>query len=229
MRLYLSSIGLGYSKLLINLVTNSALGSEPTKLNSMEATVIINAIGCMDDDMRATVLEDTISHLKWIGFQSKELDLRNYFHQENKYEKLMSALATSCLVWVTGGDTFTLRNAMYASEFDRVICDLLAKDALVYGGYSAGSVVLCPSLRGLESVDNPKNMPQGYPQTIQWDGLNILPYAIAPHYGNPAIEPLVQYYIQNRISFQPLHDSNVIIRNGSQDFLISYNGIEPLE
>ena len=56
------------------------------------------------------------------------------------------------LVWARGGNTFLLRHALAVSGGDEVLTDLLAKDAIVYGGYSAGGCVLAPSLRGLEAV-----------------------------------------------------------------------------
>jgi dipeptidase E len=52
-------------------------------------------------------------------------------------------------------DVFMLRYALDRSGADAVFRELLAADALVYAGYSAGPCVLSPSLRGLELVDDP--------------------------------------------------------------------------
>ena len=54
---------------------------------------------------------------------------------------------------------------MKASDFDEIILDALAQDALVYGGFSAGMVVLTPLLHGIELVgvgDDPNTIPAGY-------------------------------------------------------------------
>ena len=83
-------------------------------------------------------------------------------------------------VWVRGGNTFVLRQAMRLSGLDDVLTDLLASDFL-YGGYSAGVCVLAPSLRGLGQVDDPTASP--YPGSeVIWEGLGLLDYLILPHY-----------------------------------------------
>ena len=47
---------------------------------------------------------------------------------------------------------FMLRYALYRSGADAVFRELLAADALVYAGYSAGPCVLSPSLRGRRRI-----------------------------------------------------------------------------
>jgi hypothetical protein len=56
--------------------------------------------------------------------------------------------------WLRGGNVFMLRYALFRRGADIVFRDLLAADALVYAGYSAGACVLSPGLRGLELVDD---------------------------------------------------------------------------
>ena len=62
-----------------------------------------------------------------------------------------------------------------------MILDFLERDAIAYGGYSAGIVMLTPSLHGVDP-DDPKIVPTGYPPAIIWECLGLIPYAIAPHY-----------------------------------------------
>ena len=45
------------------------------------------------------------------------------------------------LVWVMGGNAFVLRRAMKQSRFDSIIEDMLARDAIIYGGDGAGAAV----------------------------------------------------------------------------------------
>jgi dipeptidase E len=52
---------------------------------------------------------------------------------------------------------------------DEVLRELLAEDRVVYGGYSAGACVLTPSLHGIELVDDPHDIPAGYPDAVVWD------------------------------------------------------------
>ncbi len=115
---------------------------------------------------------------------------------------------------------------MKASGFDDAIRDLLASDAVVYGGYSAGIVVLTPSLRGIDLVDDPHAVPAGYDDAIIWEGLGLLPCAIAPHYRSDhpesaAIERVVQYYLDHDVPFKTLRDGEVIVVNGRQEEMLS--------
>ena len=86
-----------------------------------------------------------------LGFDVAELDLRDNFDDE---QRLRSELAGVALAWLRGGNVFMLRYALRRSGGDTVFRRLLADDALVYAGYSAGPCVLSPSLRGLETVDD---------------------------------------------------------------------------
>ena len=68
---------------------------------------------------------------------------------------------------------------------DDVVPGLLGRDALAYGGYSAGACVLAPSLRGLETVDDAGAVPRAYGTEPVWDGLGVLRHAVVPHYQSP--------------------------------------------
>ena len=108
-----------------------------------------------------------LSELQTLGCDVEILDLREYFGQS---EALAEKIATLRGVWVRGGNTFVLRQAMKLSGFDRII-QTLERDDFVYGGYSAGVCVLAPWLDGLQLVDNPEMFP--YPECDQtiWEGL----------------------------------------------------------
>ena len=78
-----------------------------------------------------------------------------------------------------------LRHALAESSADEILTGLLAQDALVYAGYSAGCCVLAPSLRGLELVDEPEAVAETYGVPPIWDGLGLLEYAVVPHVDSP--------------------------------------------
>ena len=216
MRLYLSSFGLGnYPQELVNLVAAST-----------SAAVILNAYDFAAEDTRQVRLQQEIEALQQLGFHPRELDLRHYFNDKRKQLDLRTLLTTYGLVWVRGGDSFILRRAMKASGFDEILLDMLAHDAIVYGGFSAGIAMLTPSLHGVELVDNPYDVPEGYDPTVIWECLGLVPYAIAPHYKSDhpesaAVDRLVQYYIDNHILFKALRDGQVLLVQGSQEQVIS--------
>jgi len=98
---------------------------------------------------------------------------------------------------------------------------MLADDAIVYGGYSAGIDMLTPSLHGAELVDDPNVVPDNYNPEIIWEGLGLVAYAIAPHYKSDHpesadIEKSVQFLIDNHVPFIALRDGQAIVVNGEQ-------------
>ena len=136
------------------------------------------------------------------------------------------------MVWVRGGNTFLLKSIFEQSGFDTVIFDLLNQDKIVYGGYSAGIVILTPTLKGIELVDDLSLVPDKY--TFRWDGLGILPFSIAPHYRSDhpeseAIESVVEYFEKNNMPYKTLRDGQVIVVDGDpKEFqIITENGYTP--
>ena len=65
---------------------------------------------------------------------------------------------------------------MKTSVFDSIIKDLLA-EGIVYGGWSAGTVVAGPSMRVIELMDPVKKAPE-----IVWEDLGLVPYFVWPHW-----------------------------------------------
>jgi dipeptidase E len=113
------------------------------------------------------------------GFDAAELDLRGYFDDGNRLRRDLAGFAVT---WLRGGNVLMLRYALRRSGGDAVFRDLLADEALVYAGYSAGACVLSPSLRGFEAVDDADAVARIYGAEPIWDGLALLGKAFVPHY-----------------------------------------------
>jgi len=125
-RLYLSSFRMGdHPEHLAPLVGDSG----------RRAVVIANAMDDAPADIRQAGVERELDALGALRFDAAELDLRDYFDAE---ERLRGELAGVALAWLRGGNVFMLRYALRRSGGDTVFCSLLAEDALVYAGYSAG-------------------------------------------------------------------------------------------
>lgn len=157
-----------------------------------------------------------------MGLQPSELDLREYFGLGDGGQAVVSRLNDTGLLWVRGGNSFVLRKAAAASGFDRAVPELLSRDALVYGGYSAGVCLLAPTLAGIELCDDPHETPDGYeglPHDI--DGLAVLPFAVAPHFRSPdhpetaLVDEVVESFLEHRIPFVALRDGDVILQNAT--------------
>ncbi len=198
------------------------LGNHPEELaklvgSNKKVGIIMNAADIYGNEKRPTYLENEIEKMKAIGLTAEELDLRDYF---NSSAQLKTKLQDYGLVWVMGGNSFTLRQAMRMSGFDSIIKDLVASESLVYGGFSAGSCVAAQTLKGIELVDNPEQIPEGYDTEIIWEGLGLVDFSIAPHYRSEhpeseEIEKVVKYFEDKRMPYKALHDGEVLVINGA--------------
>ncbi len=214
MRLYLSSFRTGdHPEHLVALAGG----------DGRRSVVIANAMDDAPPDVRQASVELELAALADLGLGAAELDLRGYFgHQQ----RLRQDLAGVALAWLRGGNTFMLRYALHRSGADTVFRDLLAADALVYAGYSAGACVLSPSLRGLELVDDAAAVTRAYGSPPLWDGLALLPEAFVPHYRSPghpetaAIERVVTRYRAEGIAYRTLHDGQALLVNGPETKIV---------
>jgi dipeptidase E len=209
MKLYLSSYKFGnYTEELVK------LGSSNKKVG-----VIMNAVDWSDDKERiCRSLNEQIEILKSLGFQPEQIDLRNYF---DKKEDLKKHLAGFGMVWVYGGNTFVLKRAYEQSGFGEIIKDKILKNEIVYAGFSAGIVILSSSLKGLEIVDDPSIVPEGYKPDFSWGGLDILNFHIAVHYKSDhseseGIDKEIEYCEKNNIPYKTLRDGEVLVIDGEK-------------
>jgi dipeptidase E len=220
-RLYLSSFRLGdHAEELVRLVGENK-----------RTAVVHNAVDGYDEAERNARLVQEFDLLRSVGLQPVELDLREYFGLDDGGREVLSRLDGIGLLWVRGGNSFVLRRAAAASGFDRAVSELLRRDQLVYGGYSAGVCLLAPTLAGIEQCDDPEETPVGYegiPHEVH--GLGILPFAVAPHFRSPehpetaVIEEVVEWFLEHRIPFVALRDGDVIIQNGATPRVLTRRG-----
>src|SRR5262245_3330792 len=128
-------------------------GNAPSTLRTFvragsAAVVIANALDSTDDVPRkkaGTARE--IEALRRLGFTAYELDLRSFFGRPHALRERLAAIG---LIWVRGGNTFLLRRALKQSGLDEYLLRRKGDDSLIYGGYSAGAIVVSPTLAGIE-------------------------------------------------------------------------------
>ena len=203
------------------------LGNHPEELaklvgSNKKVGIIMNAADIYGDEKHPIYLAAEIEKMKVIELSADELDLRDYF---NDNEALKAKLESYGLVWVMGGNTFVLRQAMKMSGFDEIIKDLVTNEAIVYGGFSAGSCVATQTLKGIELIDKPEQMPEGYDKETIWEGLGFVNFSIAPHYRSEhpeseEVEKVVQYFEENNMPYRALHDGEVLVINGTDIRLV---------
>ncbi|GIJ13204.1 Type 1 glutamine amidotransferase-like domain-containing protein [Micromonospora andamanensis] len=163
MRLYLSSF---------------RTGAHPDRLvglagNDRRTALIPNALDGFPAGLRKAGLRRDIDDLEAAGLDVTVIDLHE--------PAMVSSLATYSIVWVRGGNVFVLRRVLADTGTDTLLHDLLRRDAVVYGGYSAGACVLAPDLNGLELVDNPAAVSEPI-----MTGLGVLDRPFVPHVRSPS-------------------------------------------
>lgn len=203
------------------------LGNHPDELaelvgSNKKVGIVMNAGDIFGNAEHSTYLANEIEKMKEIGLTAEELDLRDYF---SKNEAIKARLESYGLIWVMGGNSFVLRQAMRMSGFDNAIQNLVRSEILVYGGFSAGSCVAAQTLRGIEHIDNPEQMPEDYDKKIIWEGLGMIDFSIAPHYRSKhpessKIEKVVQYFKENKMPYMALRDGEVFVINGTDVRLV---------
>jgi dipeptidase E len=205
------------------------MGDHPERLMALvrdgdrRTVVIANALDDAPDGIRRAGVDRERAALGELGFDAAELDLRDYFGDEGRLRRDMSSVA---LAWLRGGNVFMLRYALRRSGGDTIFRGLLAEDALVYAGYSAGPCVLSPSLRGLEAVDDADAVTRIYGSQPVWDGLVLLDEAFVPHYQSPghpetaAIGQVAERYRAAGIPHRTLRDGQALLINGGETAIV---------
>jgi dipeptidase E len=205
-RLYLSSFRMGddFSRLAEALPAGAAVA------------VVSNAVDFIPREDRLAYARDVfdpLDHFRSWGFAAHDLDLREHFGRSRELEE---ALAKVHLVWANGGNAFLLRRAMMQSGLDCILRERVLAGTLVYGGWSAGAVVAGPTLRGIELMDDPEAVVDGYISEPVWDGLGLVDFSIIPHFQSPhpeaeAAARVVAWMTKKGLPFRALRDGEAVI------------------
>lgn len=200
MKFYLSSFRIGnHGDKLVHLAGGGILAYIP------------NATDHISTEEQKKRRDRNLADLSELGISARTLDLKDFFSDSSGLKIELSKYSG---VWISGGNTFVLRQAMKLSGFQKVLEELRSSHFL-YSGYSAGVCVLAPHLRSIQIVDDPKKFPYvGQSETI-WEGLNILDYMILPHYKSDHpesadIDKEVEYCKANKIPYRTLTDGDVL-------------------
>jgi dipeptidase E len=170
--------------------------------------VVANA---MDrNPQRAGDLQRELDGLTALALAPVELDLR-----QHDPSSLAAFLEDCAGLWVAGGNTFLLREAMARSGLDLLLPDLLDRDAIAYAGWSAGCCILAPSLRGVELCDDPAEVEREYGAPARYDGLGVLDVMVVPHVGSDAcVDDTIRRYDADGTPYLPLRDGEVLVVDG---------------
>lgn len=121
-----------------------------------------------------------------IDYKSRFLFIDN--SKENAKEEVKKLLSSNILV-ITGGNTFTLLRNLKRSGLDKAILDFSKKDNFIISGFSAGALVLTPTI----NVCNLPNYDDNLVGLQDLTGLNLVKFEIFPHYSTVQREILDTY------------------------------------
>jgi dipeptidase E len=211
MRLYLSSYRFGSA-------TDRLVALVPA---GARCAVVSNALDLIPDESRrsyARNVHDPLAGLADMGFSPFDLDLRRWFGDAAGLER---ELADVDMVWAVGGNTFLLRRAMAQSGLDAILQRRLAEGSLAYGGWSAGACVAGSSLRGIDLMDEPDAVAEGYAPAPIYEGLGLVDFVIVPHFASDhpeaqAAEISAAWLAEQGIAHRTLRDGEAVVRVGDE-------------
>ena len=166
-----------------------------------------------DPERRKKHIQDDMDALRKIGVEPELLDLKEYFFKKSELGKKMGEIGG---VWISGGNTFILRQAMRLSGLDEILKGSSLRNDFLYGGYSAAGCVLGPGLQAYEIVDDATELPYKEMKEVIWEGLGLIDFAFMPHFDSEHsesadIDKEIQYCKDHKISFKAVRDGEVII------------------
>jgi len=172
----------------------------------MRLTLIPNAKDYKQQNEYQVSMQETHDYFEFLGgTRFSTMDLRKH----NSASSIMEALDGTDLLWVCGGNSFLLRYQMQRSGFDDALPGIM-DSPIVYGGESAGAIVMGDSLKGIELCDDPRAAPE-----IIWEGLGVAGGMIVPHADNADFGPCIE-----RISELYRPDQQIIL-NDNQALLVT--------
>lgn len=174
--------------------------------NEVKFAYITNAADPYPPENRAW-MNDVVDMFESVGLNPKEIDLREY----KDPNVLKEDLSKFDVIWCGGGNTWYLRYVMETSGFAKVMKDLI-ESGIVYGGDSAGAIIIGPTLKYVDLLDEPNEAPQQIEE-----GLGVVNFVIVPHWNNRKYKTLLtrmrDCLISEGFEVRTLTDEQAIVVN----------------
>lgn len=109
-------------------------------------------------------------------------------------------------LYVTGGNTFYLKQQLHRKNIDSVLADRI-REGFPYIGASAGAAILGPSLEPIAAFDDVKDAPH----LTNLDGLKAISFVPLPHYDatSPVYEEVIAKH-HRRYKLVPYRDDQAL-------------------
>lgn len=155
-------------------------------------------------------MDDVMKMFTDLKLSPETIDLKDY----HEGKTLKAKLSQYDVIWCGGGNTWYLRYVMKTSSFDQIIKDLV-EDGKVYGGDSAGAIIMGPTLKYVDMIDEPEDSPERIEQ-----GLGIVKFVIVPHWGTEKylkeLAAMRDGLANDGYDVKALTDKQAVVVNGSE-------------
>lgn len=125
-----------------------------------------------------------------LAFEAAGLNVKIVDLESTESTKLEAVFENIDAVYVKGGNSFYLLNAMRKSGFDQLVNKLLDK-GVIYIGESAGAYVACPTIE----MAHWKHQDRDIVGLDNLTGLNIIPFLVSVHYTD-GLKTVLEPYIK---------------------------------
>ncbi|OZE97409.1 Type 1 glutamine amidotransferase-like domain-containing protein [Rhodococcoides fascians] len=180
--------------------------------------VIANAADAWPASARQSAVVSELRSLSELGYVAEELDLRRFRTDRDALRRELDAVDT---VWIRGGNTFVLQARLEMAGADGEIASRVRDGSLVFAGYSAGACIASPSLRGVESADDPADVEAATGRAASWTGLGLTEHSFVPHFGSildeeGAAQAMVSRFERENVPYLTLTDEQVVVVDGDR-------------
>lgn len=126
----------------------------------------------------------------------------------NTIDEQEKVLSTNILV-ITGGNTFTLLRNLHRSGLFEKIKEFAKKEEIVIAGFSAGAIILSPTIEICNLPDFDENLVEIKDLT----GLNIIDFEVFPHFSDNQKEILEKYRKTTKNEVKTITNEEFIVIN----------------
>lgn len=146
---------------------------------------------------------------KWQEIAENNRASFNWINNTTSNQSEKQKLLSSNILILAGGNTFTFLNNLRQSGLNKTIEEFTQKDNFVLAGFSAGALVLTPSIE----ICNLPNYDKNLIELKDLTGLGIVNFEVFPHYSKEWSKFLNNYRKQTENEVKEIANEEYIVIN----------------